>query len=98
MLETRRVNGLFGEADLFSLWTLEARRVYSRLDTDFFAVAWLELGPVFTLGDIDLSTFVTTTLRTFDVYSCVVVVSVGELEVDVGFGVLGMCWSVKRRC
>jgi hypothetical protein len=108
-LEARRVDGLFSEADLFSLWSaleawsvnsgtadtnffsvllwLESRRVYSSLEVGFFTVAWLEAGTVFTLGDVDLGTFVSAALRTFDVDSGIVVVmmsSVWKLEVDVG--------------
>lgn len=109
LLETRRVDGLFSEADLVSLWLLalearwvdsctadtnflliggglEAGRVYGSTDTDFLTVAWLEAGTVFTLGDVDLGTFVSTTLRAFDVDSGVVMVmsTVREFELEVG--------------
>jgi len=107
-LGARRVDGLFGEADLFSLcalhaWgvnsgtadtnflsvgRLEAGRVYGSLEAGLFAVAWLETGTVFTLGDVDLSTLVSAALKTFDVDcgSVMMMMSaeVGKLDVDMG--------------
>lgn len=104
-LEARRLDGLFGEADLLSLCSLETwrvnsgtvdtnflsvgrlegRRVYGSLEVGFFAVAGLETGTVFTLGDVDLSTFVSAALRTLNVDCGIVVMmsAVGKLEVDV---------------
>lgn len=73
---------------------MEARRVYSSLEAGFFAVAWLEAGTIFTLSNVDLGTFVSAALRTFDVDSGIVVVmmsAVWKLDVDVGCGMLG--WS-----
>jgi hypothetical protein len=87
-LEAWRVNSGTADTNFLSvlLW-LEARRVYSSLEAGFFAVAWLEAGTVFTLGDVDLGTFVSAALRTFDVDSGIVVMmmsAVWKLEVDVG--------------
>jgi len=89
-----RVNSGTADTNFLSvlLW-LEARRVYSSLEAGFFAVAWLEAGTVFTLSNVDLSTFVSAALRTFDVDSGIVVMmsAVWKLDVDVGCGMLG--WS-----
>jgi len=69
---------------------LESRRVYgSTGDSDILTIAWLDTGSVFTLGDVDVSTCVLSTLRTrsFDVnVVCGLVFSstIGNFEVDMG--------------
>lgn len=52
--------------------------------TDFFLVAWLEAGSIFTFSDVDLGIVVLTTMWNLDVYLRVVVSAVmWKLNVDV---------------
>lgn len=53
--ETRRVDGLFGDSEFFSvLRSLESREIDSSIDSGFFAIAWLESRTVFTLCYVDI--------------------------------------------
>jgi len=71
-------------------WEFEARRVDSSLDSGLFTVGRLESRSVFTLGHVNLSLVVSTTVfRKLDTYIGVVVSSVvWELNVDMCRGVL----------
>jgi len=67
---------------------LEARRINSGVDTDFFSVAGLETRSVCTLSYVDLGIVMSTVMRKLDVDLGVVVSAmVGDLDVDVGTGV-----------
>jgi len=89
-LDARRVDGLLGDADLFSFCRTEAWRVNGSLvDSNLFTIGWLETRSVFTLGHVNLSLVVlTTVMRNLDGDISVVVSSVvWELDVDLCRGV-----------
>jgi hypothetical protein len=98
--EPRRVDGLLGDADLFSLCRTEAWRINGGLvDSDFFTIARLEARSVFTLGHVNLSLGVvmTTVMRNLDGDVSVVVSSVvWELDVDVCRGMFVVRSREKR--
>ena len=79
-------------------WEFDARRVDGSPDSGLFAVAWLETRSVFTLGHVNLSLVLTTTvLGKLDADVSVVVSSVvWKLDVDMCGGVL-VVWSGKKK-
>jgi hypothetical protein len=88
--KARRVDGsldssLFLRRVLRTAWVFGARRVDSSFDSSLLTIGWLEARSVFTLGHVNLSLVVATTvMRNFDTDVRVVVSSaVWELDVDV---------------
>ena len=82
-----RVNSGTADTNFLSVGRLEAGRVYGSLEAGFFAVAGLETRTVFTLGNVDLGTWESAALRTFDLDDGIVmgmISAVGKLDVDVG--------------
>jgi len=75
-LETWKLNSGTAGTNFLLVGRLDAGRVYGSLEVGFFAVAWLDTGAVFTFGDVDLTTFVSATFRTFDVDCGIVMIVV----------------------
>ena len=90
LFEARRVDGspdsnLFLRRVLRTAWVFGARRVDGSLDSSLLTIGWLEARSVLTLGRVNLSlVVVTTVMRNLDTDISVVVSSaVWELDVDV---------------
>lgn len=88
--EARRVDGgpdssLLLRREMRTAWLFEARRVDGSLDSSLLTIGWLEARSVLTLGRVNLSlVVVTTVMRNLDTDISVVVSSaVWELDVDV---------------
>jgi hypothetical protein len=89
LFEARRVDGspdsnLFLRRVLRTAWVFGARRVDGSLDSSLLTIGWLEARSVLTLGRVNLSlVVVTTVMRNLDTDISVVVSSaVWELDVD----------------
>jgi hypothetical protein len=90
----RRVNGGLVDADFFAVGGLEARWVNGRLvDTYLLTIAWLELGSVLTLSQVDLS-IVLTTVWKVDFNFGVTAVTMRKVDVNFGFVVSAVVRSV----
>jgi hypothetical protein len=91
---SRRVNGGLVDADFFAVGWLEARWVNGSLvDTYFLTIAWLELGSVLTLSYVDLS-IVVTTVWEVDFDFRVMVVTMREVDINLGVVVSAEVWKV----
>lgn len=89
LLEAWRVNSGTGNTGFLAIGWLESGRVYGCLvDTDFFTISGLELGPVLAFSEVELGfVLVTAVVWEVDCDISVVTSAVWKLDVDVCFGV-----------